>query len=59
MRSRHPLLWLALVLIVAWLVLRLALAVTGGLLHLLWIAAVIFLVIWLFGLLRGRGAPRV
>ena len=59
MRSRHPLLWLAIVLIVAWIVLRLALAVTGGLLHILWIAAIIFLVLWLIGLLRGRRAPRV
>jgi len=30
-------------------VLRLALAITSGLLHLLWIAAVIMFVMWLFG----------
>ena len=44
---------LAALLLVIWLVLRIALAVTSGVLHLLWIAAVIMMVIWLVGKLRG------
>jgi hypothetical protein len=43
----HSFVWLAIVLLVIWVVLRLALAVTSGLLHLLWIAAVIMFVMWL------------
>lgn len=47
---------LAVLLLVIWLVLRLALAVTSGALHLLWIAAVIMFVVWLIGKMRGRPA---
>jgi len=49
----NTLAWFALVLVVAWLVLRLALAITGGLLHLLWIAALVFLVLSFVGKARG------
>jgi hypothetical protein len=49
----NALVWLALVLVVAWLILRLALALTSGILHLLWIAAIVMFVLWLFGKLRG------
>ncbi len=56
--ATHTLLWLAVLLIVAWLVLRLALAMTGAALHLLWIAGLIMFVMWLVGLMRGgRGRP--
>src|SRR4051794_22873066 len=48
---------LAVVLLIAWVVLKLALAVTSGLLHLLWIAAVVMFVIWIFSKLRGSRAP--
>lgn len=44
---------LAVVLLILWVVLKVALAVTSGLLHLLWIAAVVMLVVWLVGKLRG------
>jgi len=44
---------LAVVLLILWIVLKVALAVTSGLLHLLWIAAIAMLVIWLIGKLRG------
>lgn len=54
MRSSHPFLWLALVLIVLWAVLRVALAVTSVALHLLWIGAIIFAALWLFGLMRPK-----
>ena len=44
---------LAAVLLILWIVLKVALAVTSGLLHLLWIAAVVMMVVWLVGKLRG------
>jgi hypothetical protein len=47
---------LALVLLIAWVVLKMALAVTSVALHLLWIAALIMLAVWAFGKLRGRPA---
>ncbi|MDQ3623421.1 MAG: hypothetical protein M3463_13175 [Verrucomicrobiota bacterium] len=50
----NSLVWLAVALLIGWIVLRLALAVTSGLLHLLWIAAVIMFVVWLFGKMRGK-----
>ncbi len=53
----HSFLWIAIVLAIAWIVLRLALAVTSGLLHLLWILALVMLVIWIFNKLRGKTAP--
>jgi hypothetical protein len=49
----NSLVWLALVLLVAWLILKMALAVTSGLIHLLWIAALIMFAMWAFGKLRG------
>lgn len=47
------LLLLAAVLLILWVVLRVALAVTGAFLHLFWIIAVILAVLWLIGKLRG------
>ena len=52
----NSLVWLAVVLIVAWLILRLALAVTSGLLNLLWIIAIVVFIVWAFGKLRGRSS---
>ena len=43
----------AVVLLILWVVLKVALAVTSGLLHVLWIAAVVMLLVWLVGKLRG------
>lgn len=48
----NALAWLALLLVIVWLALRLALAITSGLLHLLWIAAIVMLVLWAIGKLR-------
>jgi hypothetical protein len=45
---KHLLIWLAVLLVIAWIILRVALAVTSAFLHLLWIAAVVLFVIWLF-----------
>lgn len=49
----HSLIWLAGVLLVLWIVFRLALAVTSGLLHLLWIGAIVMFVLWLYRKIRG------
>jgi hypothetical protein len=46
MKSHHPFIFLALGLMVIWLVLRVALAMTGAALHLLWIGAIIFAIVW-------------
>jgi len=51
-RDMTSLPWLAVVLVVAWLVLRLALAITGTLLHLLWVGALLVLVLWLVDRVR-------
>jgi len=48
------LLSLAIFLLILWAVLKLALAVTGVFLHILWIVAVILFVFWLIGKLRGN-----
>jgi len=48
------LLILAVFLVIAWVILRVALAVTGVVLHLLWIAAIVLAVIWLIDLVSGE-----
>lgn len=48
------LLSVAFLLLVIWVVLKVALAITSVTLHLLWIIAVILAVLWLFGKIRGR-----
>lgn len=45
---------LSVILLIAWIVLHLALAVTGAFLHLLWIIAVILAIVWIVGKLRGN-----
>lgn len=47
------LLILAVFLVILWVILRVALALTGVFLHLLWVAAVVLAIIWLVGKLRG------
>jgi hypothetical protein len=48
------LLLLSFLLLVIWVVMRVALAVTGIFLHVLWIIAVILAILWLVGKLRGK-----
>jgi hypothetical protein len=43
----NSLIWFAILLIIIWIVARLFLAVTGAMLHLLWIIGVILLIVWL------------
>jgi hypothetical protein len=45
---------IALLLMVAWVVLRVALAITSGLLHLLWIAAIVMAIIWAWRQVRSK-----
>ena len=47
------LLSLAVFLLIALIILRVALAVTGVFLHALWIIAIILVVMWLLGKMRG------
>jgi len=47
------LLALAAFLLTLWVILWVALKVTGVFLHILWIAAIILVVLWVFGKLRG------
>jgi hypothetical protein len=47
------LLGLAIFLVILWVILRIALALTSGLLHLIWIAAIIAAILWVIGKLRG------
>jgi hypothetical protein len=44
---KHALIGLAILLVVIWVIARVMLAVTSVALHILWIAALIFFVIWL------------
>lgn len=46
------LLLLAVVLLIAWVILRVALAITGVFLHLIWIIALVLMVLWLVGKIR-------
>ena len=43
---------IAVLLMIAWVVLRVALAITSGLLHLLWIVALVLAVLWAWGKMR-------
>lgn len=43
----------AIFLLIAWFILRVAFALTGLAFHLLWIAAIVLFVIWVFGKIFG------
>lgn len=43
----HSFVWIAVALVVVWIFARVLLAVTSLFLHLLWIGAIIFLLVWL------------
>jgi hypothetical protein len=53
---RH-LIWIALALVVIWVVARVIAGIAGALLNLLWILAIVAFVVWLFGVLTGRKGP--
>jgi hypothetical protein len=50
----NSLLGTAILLLILWVIFRVALAVTGAFLHLFWIIAVVLAVLWLIGKLRGK-----
>jgi hypothetical protein len=52
---RH-LIWIAIALVVIWVVARIIAGLAGALLNLLWIVAIIVAAIWLFGLVTGKGS---
>lgn len=52
-KAMSKLLILAVFLVILWVILRVALAITGVFLHLLWVAAIILAIFWLVGKLRG------
>lgn len=47
----------AVILIIAWVIFWLALKITSGLLHVLWVVAIVCFILWIIGKLRGKGAP--
>jgi len=49
----NKLLVLAVLMLVAWVVLRVALAITGVFLHLIWLIAIVLVVLWLIEKLSG------
>jgi hypothetical protein len=51
---KHSFLWIAILLVVIWIVTRVVLAATSVALHLLWIVAVIAFVIWLISRVSTR-----
>ena len=50
----RPLLYVAILLVVIWVVARVVGCVAGAMLNLLWIVALVLFVIWLIGLITGR-----
>jgi hypothetical protein len=50
----NKLLGIAVFLVTAWLILRIALAITSGLIHLLWIVALVLGAMWIVGKLRPK-----
>jgi hypothetical protein len=52
--SHHRFIWWAAVLVVVWVVLRVALAITSVALHLLWIGAIICAIVWVLRQFRRR-----
>jgi len=51
---KHPLIFIAIGLIIVWIIARVTLAVTSVALHLLWIVAVIVAIIWIIGRISNR-----
>jgi Flp pilus assembly protein TadB len=50
---KHALIFIAMVLVIIWVVARVTLAITSVALHVLWIVAIILAVVWLIGRLKG------
>ena len=50
---KHAFIFLAILLAVIWIVARVVLAVTSVALHLLWVVAIIFLILWVINRARA------
>lgn len=48
------LIWIAVALVVIWVVARVIAGIAGMMLNLLWIVAIIVFVVWLWGVLTGK-----
>ncbi len=51
---KHSLIWIAILLVIVWVVARLVLAVTAVALNLLWVIAIVVAVVWVIGHFRNR-----
>lgn len=51
----HSLIWIAVALVVIWILARVVLAVTSVALHLLWVVAIIVAIVWVVGRVTNRG----
>jgi hypothetical protein len=52
-RVKHSLIWIAVLLVVIWILARVILAVTSVAFHLLWVIAIIFAIVWLVRRFKG------
>ena len=52
---KHSLIWIAVLLVVIWIVARVVLAATSVALHLLWVVAIIAAIVWVFRRVTNRG----
>jgi hypothetical protein len=51
---KNALIWIAVVLVIVWVLARITLAVTSLALHLLWIGAVVMAIVWVVGKLSAK-----
>jgi hypothetical protein len=52
---KHSLVWIAILLVVIWVLARVVLAVTSVALHLLWVVAIIAAIVWVYRRVTDRG----
>ncbi len=51
---KHSLIWIAILLVVLWVVARLVLAITSVALNLLWVIAIVVAIVWLVSRFKSR-----
>jgi hypothetical protein len=50
---KHALIFIALILVIIWVIAKVTITVTSVALHLLWVVAVILAIVWLIGRVKG------
>jgi hypothetical protein len=50
---KHALIFIALILVIIWVIAKVTITVTSVALHLLWVVAIILAVVWLIGRVKG------